>query len=121
MRKTRKDGQRVPATSMAAELKSKMAIIAQANPDTEMCIILQKMLDRGELSYEIRREFGQECIRWYFASSRYSLLDEIRAVTDDVQRALLDLLGNGKVEFAIDDVKGLNVYWWVKPDGPSVH
>jgi hypothetical protein len=112
---------RIPATTMISKLKSKLAIIARTSSNTGMCMILEKMLDRGELGCAPSRKSGGERFHCYFSGTKCSLLDEIGDVPDETQRALLDLLAEGKVEFAIDDARGPNLYWWATPDGRAVH
>ena len=112
---------RILPTPMISKLKSKLAIIAQTSSNTDMCMIVEKMLDRGELGCELSRKSGRERFHCYFSGRKCSLLDEIGDVPDDTQRALLGLLAEGKVEFAVDDVRGPDLYWWATPDGRAVH
>jgi len=94
--------------SVLDELKSKLAIIAQRSSKTDMCLVLEQMLERGELSFEIHSEAGRERFDWRFSGKECSLLDQIGDVPDDTQRALLDLLVERKVQFSVDDRRGLD-------------
>lgn len=98
-----------------AELKSKLAAIAEKNSKTDMCFILEQMLDVGELRFEKHFESGQERFDCRFVATECSLLDQIEDVPNDTQRAFLELLAQGKIEFSVADYSGLNIYWRVTP------
>jgi len=93
-----------------AELKSKLAVIAEENSETDMCFILEQMLDRGELRFKKHFESGRERFDCHFAAAECSLLDQIEDVPNDIQRYFLELLAQGKIKFSVADHRGLNIY-----------
>lgn len=105
----------IPATSVLEELKSKLAIIAQRSSNTDMCLVLEQMLERGELSFEVHRQAGRVRFDCRFSGKKCSLLDQIGDVPDDTRRAFLELLAERKVQFSVDDRRGLDIYWWLAP------
>ena len=96
-----------------AEVKSKLAVIAKENSKTDMCFILEQMLDRREIRFEKHFESGRERFDCYFVAAECSLLDQIEDVPNDIQRAFLELLAQGKIKFSVADYRGLNIYWRV--------
>jgi len=98
-----------------AELKSKLAAIAEDSSKADMCFILEQMLDRKELRFEKHFESCRERFDCHFVAAECSLLDQIEDVPDDIQRAFLELLVQGKLKFSVADYRCLNLYWRITP------
>jgi hypothetical protein len=73
------------------------------------------MLDRRELRFEKHFESGRERFDCHFVDAECSLLDQIEAVPNDIQRVFLELLAHGKLRFSVADYRGLNIYWRPTP------
>jgi hypothetical protein len=103
------------------DLRRRLSEILGRPKSVEPCLILQDMLERGELKCRLVDETGRRA--WTCVSEPSGqTLDRIAGIENEVHRAMFELFVLGNIQFAADDLgRGLDIYWLAVPEYGERH